>query len=186
MNFQLALHVVTTYTETIYGIWNAVAGGSSSPASPGTTAGCYVPAESPPNAFDGNPATKYLSFGNCNIATVSTSCGVGTGFYFTAQNGISLLRGVRLCTANDAPNRDPMTMTIEGSNQPSSTLTSGSSWTLIYSGPTGLNTDPGRFTWGVQRNFTNNVWYASYRVLITSIRGADCATQYMEVNLIGN
>ena len=163
-----------------------MAGGSSTASTAGMTAGCYVAAESPPNAFDGNATTKYLSFGNCAVGSSSTSCGVGTGFYFTAQNGVSLLSAVRLATANDYPERDPITMTIEGSNQASATLTTGSSWTLIYSGSTGLNTDPGRYTWGPRRNFTNNVWYKSYRVLVTSIRAADCATQYMEVDLIGN
>jgi hypothetical protein len=43
---------------------------------------------------------------------------------------------------NSLPARDPMTITIEGSNQPSSVLLFGSNWTLIYSGTSGFDSDP--------------------------------------------
>ena len=90
------------------------------------------------------------------------------------------------CAGNDQPPRDPLTVTIEGSNEPTSALILGSSWTLIYNGSTGLDTDPGRYNFGVIQNLTNNlVWYKSYRFLFISKRNSSDAIQYGEVELYG-
>jgi hypothetical protein len=59
---------------------------------------------------------------------------------------------VRFCTSNDLPTCDPLTVTIEGSNQTLS-LTLGSSWTPIFNGSSELDTDPGRETCGITEYF---------------------------------
>lgn len=110
---------------------------------------------------------------------------MGTGVYVTLQRGASLLVAVQFCAANNLPERDPLTVTIEGSNQPSSALTLGSSWTLICNGLTGLNPDPGRFAGGTVEYILNNmISYASYRLIITSKRNITNSIQYSEVKLL--
>ena len=179
------IYTLTGSSETVYGIWNTVAGGSSTEASAGLASGNYPDAETPPNLFDGNANTKYTSFGSCvSNGDPSATCAVDTGFYLTLQRAISILQGFRIRTANDLPDRDPLTITIEGSNDVASLLTSGSSWTLIYNGVTGLSVDPGRLTWGSYQFFPNLVAFSSYRFLIASKRGVADATQYADVEFI--
>ena len=82
------------------------------------------------------------------------------------RRGSSLLLDLQFCTGNDLQNRDPFTITIEGSNQAPSLLTLGSSWTLIYNGSTGLQPFTNRYTCGAILSVPNNsVWYSSYRIL---------------------
>lgn len=172
--------------DTLQGIWNTIVGGSSTLATPGTGAGNYVPAEGPPNAFDNNCATKYTSFGSCalNPALNSPICALNTGFYVTLHGSPVVMKSLRYCTGNDFPERDPITMTLEGSNQTGSTLMLGSGWTLIYNGSCGLNVDPGRNSLGQIISFAyNSIAYVSYRILITSKRASDFAVQYGEMNL---
>jgi hypothetical protein len=89
------------------------------------------------------------------------TCGLNTGFYRTPQRGASLIIGLQICTSLSAPARDPLTITFEGSNQPASVLDFGSSWILIYSGPSGLATDPGRLACGLLLLFpSSTVWYS--------------------------
>jgi hypothetical protein len=167
-------------------VWNTTAGGDSNAASPGSGVGNYVAAENSSNAFDLNPATKYNSYGpRTSASAFSDACDVNTGAYFTPSGGSSLLQSIQFCAANDSPNRDPLTVTVEGSNGPSSALTFGSSWSLIYNGSTGLDTDPGRTTYGIIQNISNSVWYLSYRVLVTSKRDIEDSCQYAEVHLVG-
>lgn len=84
------------------------------------------------------------------------------------------------------PERDPLTITIEGSNQSISALMLGSSWTLIYNGSTGLNPDPGRNNSGIIQNMSNNTsWYTSYRILVTSKRHISDAVHFGEIELLG-
>jgi alpha-tubulin suppressor-like RCC1 family protein len=71
---------------------------------------------------------------------------------------------VRFTTANDFPDRDPMTFTLEGTNGSTST----GPWTMITSGSTGLTT--GRYTTGPVISFPNTTVYTSYRVLFPTIR----------------
>jgi hypothetical protein len=75
---------------------------------------------------------------------------------------------------------------IECSNQPSSLLTQGTSWTLIYNGASGLTVDPGRQVYASPQNFSNSVSYLSYRLLIASKRGVETAAEYAEVILLGH
>ena len=135
--------------------------------------------------MDQDRSTKYLSFGNCDGYQPTIDCGVDTGFYVTPQRGPTLLVAIQFTTASDEPGRDPLGVTIEGSNT-TSALMRGTSWSLIYSGSTGLGKDPGRGTDGPIQCISNNViWYTSYRVLVTSKRGASNSVQYSEVRLLG-
>lgn len=181
------LVLLTSIHEVIYGLWNTTAGGSSTLSSPGSGTGNYNPNETPQNIFDQNRTTKYTNYGPCNGTSGSFSqCGTNTGFYLTLQRGTSLLTTIRFLTAPSLPERDPMHITVEGSNQPSSALLLGSSWTLIYNGSSGLDADPGRSSFGVTLVIANNiVWYNSYRFLVTSIRNMSNGVQYSEVEMIG-
>ena len=104
----------------------------------------------------------------------------------TPQRGSSLVVSLQFCTSFQLSPRDPITVTLEGSNQPSSLLTQGTSWTLIYNGSSGLAVDPGRQVYASPQNFSNSVSYLSYRLLITSKRGVETAAEYAEVVLLGH
>lgn len=175
--------------DSLYGLWDTIAGGNSKLATPGQSIGNYVAGEGPRNAFDKILSNKYLSFGHCNDSSRSDalSCGTNTGFYLTLRRGPIVLDKLRFISGNDAPLRDPLTMTLEGSNQPNSTLLLGTSWTLIYNGSCGLNIDPGRNASGQIQSFSSNtVPYDSYRLLIMSKRGVAYCVQYAEVEFFGS
>jgi len=184
----LAVTLSIGTSDTLQGLWNTVAGGNGSIATPGSNVGNYVTGEGPPNAFDGNCNSKYLSFGPCyGNGPMSCECGTNTGFHVTLFNGAVSIKSLRFCAANDYSTRDPITMTLEGSNQTGSALFHGSSWTLIYNGSCGLDTDPGRSQYGQFVRFSyNTISYTSYRILLTSKRGVDCCLQYGEVTLFAS
>ncbi|HBF02458.1 MAG TPA: hypothetical protein DDW77_04800, partial [Verrucomicrobiales bacterium] len=83
---QAQLSDVTQPGDTI------VATSGNSPGSEGVT-----------NAID-NADTKYLNFDITN-----------TGFTVTPSVGLTVVKGLSLTSANDAPDRDPMTYLLEGS-----------------------------------------------------------------------
>lgn len=113
-------------------MWNTTAGGDSEPATSGDNVGNFPPKEPPVDAFDNILTTKYTHYGSCHRdATESLTCGVNTGIYVTLRRDPSVLVAIQLCTANDHPNRDPLTITVEGSNQIPSSLAFGPSWRLI-------------------------------------------------------
>jgi hypothetical protein len=167
-------------------VWNTTAGGNSTPSTVGLGIGNYYTGQTPICACDNNINTVYTDFGPCTNIGNTMTCGLNTGFYWTPQRGPSLIIGLQICTAAGLPARDPITITFEGSNQPNSSLNLGSSWALLYSGPSGLATDPGRVACGIPQLFeSNSIWYSSYRFLVTSKRGNDSSTWYSEVQLIG-
>ena len=163
-----------------------MAGGNSQASSAGLSIGDYYPGEEPDNILDGNITTKYTNYGRCNFTYTTTpaDCGPNTGFYLTLQNGPTALSAIRICTATSLSTRDPMTMTVEGSNQTGSALTLGSSWTLIYNGSTGIQLSTGRGVYGSTQIVSNTIVYASYRMLILTTRNISSAVQYAEVDLI--
>jgi len=57
------------------------------------------------NAIDNNTSTKYLNFDKLNA-----------GFTVTPANGPVVVTGLRLTSANDAPERDPTSFVLSGSN----------------------------------------------------------------------
>ena len=182
---------VTAPGDPITGIFNTVAGGNSNTSSAGLGVGQFPAAEPPANAIDNNFTNpypvgggKYLNFGSGTQGTSSATQGTGTGFFVTPASGKSIVNAIRFAAANDSATRDPLAVTLEGSNAVSG-LDQGSAWTLIYSGTSGLDVDPGRFAQGPIVNFVNAVPYSSYRLLVTAQRGVDNSVQYGEVELIG-
>ncbi|HZZ72377.1 MAG TPA: PEP-CTERM sorting domain-containing protein [Pirellulales bacterium] len=183
---QAALVKITAAGDAIVGISNTTIGGNDTIATPGTGAGQYATGEIPANAIDNNTGTKYLNFGNGATGVSNATKGVNTGFYVTPAFGNSLITGIQIATANDSPNRDPLTVSLEGSNATGSALDLGSSWTLINNSiDLGIGSDPGRLTFGSIINFANTTPYTSYRVLVQSQRGSDNSVQYSEMNLFG-
>jgi hypothetical protein len=129
----------------------------TSPNSPGS--------EGVANAID-NQRNKYLNFDEFN-----------TGFTVTPRVGRSIVQGLTLTSANDAPERDPASFVLEGSDD-------GTNFTLIAS--KGVPAFPDRF---FTHNFTfaNGTPYLTYRLIFPTV--ADEATansmQISEVELLG-
>ncbi|CAF0851721.1 unnamed protein product [Didymodactylos carnosus] len=179
-------NIITQSNNPIFGVYNTTTGGSSKPSSSGAGACQYPSTEDPVEAIDNMLATKYTNFGSGKSGVSSATKGVGTGFYVIPSNGPSVLNGFQFATANKLPLSNPLTVTIEGSNLPALSLTSGSSWTLLYNGPTGIpNTDPGRNVYCSAQAINNTNAYSSYRLLITSQLGSDTNVQYAEIHLLG-
>ena len=169
--------------DPIFALYNTTAGGST-----GGFDGIYSPnpTERTPSAIDGNLNTKYVNVGNGSIYTGSFDQGLDTGFFITPTIHVGTIAvGFRFGVANDEPLRDPLNITLEGTN--STALNTSSSWTLIYSGPTGIDLNPSatRSTYGTLQNFFNTIAYQSYRLLVTAKRGYGNSVQYSEFELWG-
>ena len=183
----IGLKIFTRTNESVYGVWNTTAGRDSLPSTVGSGVSTYWPGETPSNAIDNNITSSYTNHGVCNTSVHGISCGGNTGFYVTVNNGPIILNAFYFITSLLYQNRDPLTITIEGSNQNSSLLTFGSSWTLIYNGSSGLTINPGRSKKGTTQILQNlPAAFASYRVLITSKRGIESSTSYTEFVMISN
>jgi len=171
---------ITAAGDPIVGIASTPGTSISLAAAAGGGSGNAFPtAESPANAINNNQADKYLNFQQANAGFITT----------IATNGPkATVKGFRFSTGNDAVERDPATITIEGTNDANPTTTLNSSWTSIYSGVSGLATDPGRNTFGSQISFAESAAFSSYRVLITAVRtpGTANSFQFGEIELIGN
>jgi hypothetical protein len=184
LSLSLQAAVITTATDDIYGV-NALAGDQLSNL-PISAANNYPTGEAPRFVIDGSLDTKYLNFGKTNV-----------GFLVVPSMGPSKLTSVRMATANDAPERDPMTITIEGTNEPFATPPPhlgvfNANWTLLYSGSSGLEALSagdltGRKVWGVEQSILGAGTYSYYRVLITGLRNAGGANsfQFSEIALNG-
>lgn len=180
-----ALPFVTAAGDPVVGFYQGTVGGNDAPSSVGTGAGQYQSTELPANSVDRNGATKYLNFGNGNSSMSNTTKGVGTGFIVTPAIGLSIVTAIQIATANDSPNRDPLTVSIEGTNA-TNNLNAGSVWSLIADNVNlGISTDPGRQMFGPEVSFANSTAYRSYRIIVKSQRGSDNGVQYSEMNLIG-
>lgn len=179
--------IITNPGDTILGFGNATVGGNDTlEGTAGSNAANTSPtSEQAPNAIDHNVGTKTLNFGNGDNTVTSASKGVGTGLRVTPSVGPTLLTGIQVATANDSPNRDPLTVSIEGTNN-TTNLDFGDTWTRIVSSvDLGIDTDPGRQTSGPIVPVVSATPYTSYRIIILSQRGADNSVQYSEMNLLG-
>ena len=176
---------LTQKNDSIFGICKTTAGGNSTPISgPGGNQCQYYYNEIPSYAIDNNSSTKYTNFGNGNSTTFDTTYGCDTGFVVTPSIRPTILKAIQFITPNGLPERDPINITIEGTN--STSLTIGSGWTSIYSGSSGLDHDPGRNQSGIEQSINNNtIPYISYRLLVTSKRGNQTSVQYSEAILLG-
>src|SRR2546422_645241 len=101
------------------------------------------------NAIDNAP-TKYLNFDKVN-----------TGFTVTPRVGLSVVQGITLTSANDAPDRDPATYVLSGSYD-------GSNFVTIAQGPVPAFTN--RFV-KVEVDFDNNTPYLAYRLIFPTTAG---------------
>ncbi|CAF1299376.1 unnamed protein product [Adineta steineri] len=170
-----------------YPIWNTKIGQSStaSTVSVRGEAGSYPLIHHPTKVFDNNVTTKYFNYGNGAAPVYSTTKGDNTGLYITPVNSQSVLKAIQMATADDLQNRDPLYISIEGSNAPSNHLIYGSVWNLIYVGSTGLTNVTNRMTFGELININNFNTYDSYRILVQSQRGRENGVQYSELHLYG-
>jgi hypothetical protein len=130
-------------------------------------------AEGPENLIDNDLAfTKYLNFGK-----------EGSGIIITATNA-AIAKRIGFLTANDTPERDPTTIRLYGTNS-AITSTTGSAgkaepWSLIYSGTTGLASDPGRGFDVYVDLPSNTTSYKSYKAVFPTVRNAS-ATNSMQL-----
>ncbi|CAF0967583.1 unnamed protein product [Adineta steineri] len=170
----------------VYAIYQTKISKNSQRSAVGNQYGSYPPDQSPDNACDGNHLTKYLNFGMCFEDSHGVQCGLDTGFFLELKRGASLVTGLQICTAEDFATRDPLMISLEGSNEPYPTLILGPSWTLIYNGPSGLQKDPGRLTCGIVQLINNSAQYKSYRFLVSGKRNISNSVQYSELKLFGH
>ena len=123
----------------------------------------YPGGESPSKAIDGDPASKYLNFGKEE-----------SGLIVTPASGPSVVRGLRITTANDAPGRDPASFEIYGTNDtissPDNSQGTLENWTLIKADVLNLPGDPAnggdqRGVAGAIVAFANETQYKSYKII---------------------
>jgi len=127
--------------------------------------------EGPPMAINNDIGTKYLRF---------KSPGQITGFRVTPSTPQTIVGGMTFATANDAPERDPMTFELYGSNHGID-----GPYTLITYGPTFL--PDARFAMNTSPvEFTPRGAYDHYQVLFTMVRDENAANsmQIAEVELL--
>ncbi len=152
---------VTTPGDPLIG--GQMIGGVFTPATQGTPAGNanMFPANGKPSfSIDDDLSSKYRNFGV-----------VFTGFVVTPRFGTTFVTRLDIATANDAPERDPLTFTLEGTNGDPLT----GSYTLIASGSTGLDNDPGRSTYVISSNFPAVGAFSSYRLIFPTVRNSATA-----------
>ncbi|CAF1646187.1 unnamed protein product [Didymodactylos carnosus] len=135
------------------------------------------------NIIDNDLTTKYLNFGN---GMWSDTVGIGTGFVVILSKGLSVLTGVQFATGSNVAAKDPLTISIEGSNA-TTPIEKETQWQLIYEGSSGCGAqqDIGRQTYCAVQYIQTNVSCTSYRILIQSQRGVATNVQYSEAHLLG-
>ena len=120
-------------------------------------------------ALDNNTATKYLNF------NPYTGGNGNSGMEILLNYGATIITALSVTSANDAPERDPKTYTLSGSND-------GVTWTSISSGAIPA------FTARFQKqtvSFTNSKAYSRYRVVFPTIIGTGAGMlQLSELELL--
>jgi hypothetical protein len=133
--------------------------------------------EYPGLAVDNDVNTKFLHFAGEVIPT---------GIQIAPAAGMTVVSGLTLTTANDAPERDPISYEVYGSNE-----SIDGPYELIAAGD--VNDFAGEAAWprftknATTIAFDNTVAYAYYQVMFPAIRDAVAANsmQIAEVELIG-
>ena len=169
---------------TVYAVYNTFAGGSNTLASASATidVGIYRTADPPTNLFDGSLTSRFSSSGNSTGGS-NYYAGLNTGFYVTLAQCNPVLIGFRFAYSYQYPERDPLTVTIEGTD--CSDVELCTSWMLLYNGSTGLDTGSEVANYGDYQAITNSDIYKSYRFLVTSKRNRSNYVTYNEVQLFG-
>lgn len=131
------------------------------------TGSSYPSGERPAMALDQNLGTKYLNFGEERSGLIITHSGgpIQVGF-------------MQLTTANDAPERDPSSFDLYGTNDPiqsedNSNGAGGEVWTLITGGPLALPDTRGDSS-TVVPIFADTA-YTSYRLIFPTVKNAAAA-----------
>jgi len=141
-----------------------IASSSNSPGSEGVA-----------NIIDGKQ-TKYLNF--------DSGKGNPSGFIVTPSIGVTVVTGITMQSANDAPDRDPKKVVIEGSNDDGITAWDKGNWEVI----TTLDNIPAWTARFQTQSFTfaNNKPFKSYRFTVVTTQGpSTCCFQMAEVELLG-
>ncbi|CAF1460888.1 unnamed protein product [Adineta ricciae] len=180
--YQISLAAVNGIIQAVY---NTFVGGDSTASTPGTGIGQYPPSQSPEAAWDNDRSTVYINFGSCTSSDNNNQCGLNTGFYLELQRGSTVVTAFQLYTGSDHSERDPLIVSLEGSNQSGSNLALGSSWTLIYNGNSGLATYPGPNSGGSIQQTDNTISYKSYRFLVSGKRSTSNSVLYSELIFYG-
>jgi peroxiredoxin len=138
------------------------------------------------NAIDNDMTTKYLNWdsgrdGN-QIGTFSPS-----GFAVQPAVGPTIVTGMGIRCANDAPDRDPDVVVLEGSNDPNLTSYASGTWTPI----TTISNIAAGFTVRFRSQeflFSNATPYRNYRWRVEATRTIPnrCCMQVAEVWLTGS
>ena len=134
---------------------------------PAMWVGSSFPAnESPARGIDQMSSTKYLNFGEER-----------SGIIITNSGGPVQVARMELTTANDAPDRDPTSYELYGTNDPVTSEQNSNSngtetWTLISSGTLDLPT--ARFS-TISVDVNSPTLYNSYRLIFPTVRNAAAA-----------
>ena len=142
-------------------------------------------AEGVENAIN-DDTSKYLNYGTDHDQNPPF---VGpAGFEVTLSGGPAVVTGLRVYTANDVPERDPIDFKLEGSND-------GTAFTTVATGPLALplTRNPGGSAIDAlalanqEVSFSNSAGYTIYRLTFTNVRDNAAANsmQIGEVELLG-
>ncbi|CAF1254036.1 unnamed protein product [Adineta ricciae] len=167
--------------DTAESLWNTSANGISTVAAAGTGVGTYVSSEPVANLFDDSLSSRFSSRGNSSVS--DSIAGLNTGFHATVAQCNAVLIGFRFGCANNSIQRDPIDITIEGTN--CDDLSTCTNWTQLYRGPSGLSSRTASPMYGEYQAISNMATFDSYRFLVTNKRGKSSLVSYSEVQLFG-
>jgi hypothetical protein len=134
-----------------------------------------------------NVTDKYLNYGTTGTQLAPF---VGpVGFVVTPAIGSTLVTGVRIYTANDAPERDPVEFKLEGSNDGGSTyslITSNALTLPADRNPAGSPLDPVAQP-NQEVRFNNSKLYKTYRLSVDHVKNDSAANsmQFADAELLG-
>lgn len=175
---------VTRPGDDIIGVAALLGDTTSSVATVGTVGGMnnYPGGEPPANVIDGIIVdSKYLNFAEINVGFIVA---------LPEERSLANVTGIQFISANDAPERDPIVVSLEGANAANAmaAATSPTTWTTLYTGPSGLATDVVRYGLGTIQAFENDLYFNTYRLLVTEVQNAGAANsvQFAEVQLLGS
>ena len=140
------------------------------------------------NAID-NTQAKYLNF---DLDNDRVGGPLPAGFVVTPSIGAVAVTGITILSANDAPDRDPKTMILEGSNDDTISAFNSGNWTFV-AGVTNITPWPTLYPGGGAADryktqsfyFANNTAYKHYRWTVLATQGpSTCCMQVAEVDLL--